>query len=151
MKDFIQKLPFDIVLRIIPYTYNIQQNSLLNDIVNFTQVKTILYELYYNYWMIEMQVQDPEEDKNWLINDILGYANNNNAIIFGYVDNFYNIFKRNIVLKTKTKEEIKKYVKNIYNKEVISQINIFLGLFTIHERNELIYNFYLENGVENNM
>jgi len=148
MRDFIQKLPFDIVLRIIPYTYNIQQKSLLNDIINFTQVKNILYELYYNYWMIEMQVQDPEEDKNWLINDILGYANNNNAIMFGYVDNFYNIFKRNIVLKTKTKEEIKKYVKNIYNKEVISQINIFLGLFTTHERNELIYNFYLANGIE---
>lgn len=145
MNCLIEKLPFDIVLRIIPYTYNLQQKHLLDDIENYTKSKTTLLELYHKYWIIEMREPNPE-DKNWLINDIYGYANNNHALMFGYVDKFYNIFKRNTFLKTK--QQIKKYVKNIEKKEVISQINIFLGLFTINERNEMINVFYATN-IEN--
>jgi hypothetical protein len=136
MNCLLKKLPFDIVLRIIPYTYNLQQKQLLDDIENYTKSKTILLELYHYYWIIERREPNPEEDKNWLLNDIYGYANNNHALMFGYVDKFYDIFKRNIFLQTK--QQIKKYMKNIEKKEVISQINIFLGLFTMNERNDMI-------------
>lgn len=33
MKELIDKLPIDIVLKIIPYTYKLQNKQLLNDIV----------------------------------------------------------------------------------------------------------------------
>ena len=138
MKEFIQKLPLDIVLQIIPYTYNLQNKNLLNDIINYKETKTMLLELYHNFWIIEMQSQK-EEDKNWLINDIIAYTNGYNATMFGYVDNFYNIFKRNIFLQKN--EDIDKYFYNFNNKEVTTQINIILGLLTAKEREDLITEF----------
>lgn len=137
MKNFINRLPLDIVLEIIPYTYHLQNKNLLDDIINYNETKTILFELYHKYWIIERESLDQEEDKNWLINDIFAYANNYNAILFtGYVEKFYTIFKRHLCLQTK--EEIDKYVYNLEKKEVITQINIFLGLLTVKERNDII-------------
>ena len=143
MKEFINKLPLDIVLQIIPYTYNTQDKCLLNDIVNYNETKRILLELYYKCWIIERQMPDPEEDKNWLINDIFGYANDYNALMFGYIDKFYNIFSRNIFLRSN--EDIEKFVYNLENKDVSTQINIFLGLLTIKERKDIITNFPIHN------
>jgi len=143
MKKFISRLPTDIVLRIIPYTYNIQNKNLLIDITNYNATKKILYTLYYNLWIIERQSTDPNDDKNWLMNDILGYANNGIATMCGYNDHFYNIFKRNRHLQTN--EEIDKYVYNLRQKEVSVQINIFLGLFTIKERSDVIMSFSIRN------
>jgi hypothetical protein len=140
MNDFIQRLPLDIILQIIPYTYNLQKKDLLNDIIDYKVSRSILLELYHKYWIIEGQMQDPEEDINWLINDIFAYANNDKAIMYGYIDNFYTIFKRNISLQTK--EEIDKYVNKLEEKKVKTQINIFLGLLTIQERNDLLTIFY---------
>jgi hypothetical protein len=136
MQYFMQRLPMDILLHIIPYTYNVQQKTLLNDIENFTEVKTLLYNSYHNYWIVEMQSQDQNEDKNWLINDIFAYANNYNASMYGYIDKFYNIFKRNVYLQTK--EDVDKYVNKLEEKDVVTQINIFIGLLTIQERKELL-------------
>ena len=137
MKHFIEKLPIDIILQIIPYTYNLQNKKLLNDIIHYKKTQTLLLKLYYNYWIIDgQQLDDPDVDKYWLINDIFAYANNHNAIMYGYINNFYNIFKRNISLQTM--EEIDKYVNKLREKNVNTQINIFLGLLTIDERNDFV-------------
>ena len=143
MKDFIQRLPFDIVSLIIPYTYNIQDKSLLRDIVNYTESKNTLLDSYYTCWIIERQSLDPEEHKNWLINDIFGYANDDNALMFGYIDKFYNIFLRNKFLKSN--DDIHKYIYKLEGKNVSTQINIFLGLLTVNERKEVISNFRIRN------
>ena len=45
---------------------------------------------------------------HWPINDIIGYANNDKATMYGYVDNFYNIFNRNSSLQTNN--DIDKYL-----------------------------------------
>ena len=55
--------------------------------------------------------------------------------MYGYIDKFYNIFKRHIFLQLN--EDVDKYIYNLKNKELTSQINIFLGLLTVNERNEL--------------
>lgn len=136
MDVLMNKLPTDIVLHIIPYTYQLQNKNLLDDIIDFTRSKTILFELYHKYWIIGMQYHDPNEDKYWLINDIHAYANNYKASMYGYVDKFYNIFKRNKYLKTK--EDIDNYFINLEKKDVSSQINVFLGLLTKKERNDII-------------
>lgn len=139
MEDFIQRLPMDIILYIIPFTYNLQNKDLLNDIIHYNEARKLLLDLYYRYWIINGH-QDQEEDLNWLINDIIAYSNNDMATMFGYVDHFYNIFKRNICLKTK--DEIHKYLYKLEEKKVKIQINIFLGLLTISERNDLVNEFY---------
>jgi hypothetical protein len=139
MDNFIKRLPTDIVLQIIPYTYNLQNKDLLNDIINYKKTKSLLLELYYKYWIIDNN-EDEQEDKYWLINDLIGYANNDEATMFGYVDHFYNIFKRNNSLQTN--EAVDKYINKLEKKKVETQINIYLGLFTANERNDIITNFY---------
>jgi len=136
MKDFIQKLPDDIILRIIPYTYNLQNKNLLDDIKNYKETKTILFELYHQYWIVDAQSVDPDEDIGWLINDIFAYANNYKATMYGFTYNFYDIFKRNISLQRF--DAIDKYIYNLEKKSISIQINIFLGLLTIKERKDII-------------
>jgi hypothetical protein len=136
MDVLMNKLPMEIILQIISYTYQLQNKSLLDDIIDFTRSKKILLELYHKYWIIDMQYHDHNEDKYWLINDIYAYANNYKPIMYGFNDKFYNIFKRNKYLKTN--EDIDTYVDNLEKKDVSSHINIFLGLLTIKERNDII-------------
>jgi hypothetical protein len=64
MADFIKRLPVDIILQIIPYTYNLQNKNLLNDIINYKEMRNLLLELYYKYWIIDgQQIDEPNEDK----------------------------------------------------------------------------------------
>jgi hypothetical protein len=138
MIDFIKKLPLDIILQIIPYTYNLQNKKLLCDIINYKQVKTILLESYNDFWRIEIESEDTEEYKDWLINDLFVYANNYNPLMYGYNDKFYDIFTRNIFLKTRM--DVYKYVHRLEKREVSSQINILLALLNPNERNEMLVN-----------
>ena len=155
MKHFIDRLPIDIVFKIIPYTYSLQNKNVLHDIVNFAETKKTLLKLYHSYWVENNQ---EDEDKNWLINDIFAYANDYHATMYGYVDKFYRIFERHVCLqnqpqpKTRTqtqtqiqtqsqsteKEKIHKYVDNLEKESVETQINVFLGLLNLKERNDLI-------------
>lgn len=135
MKEFIQKLPMDIVLQIIPYTYNLQNKNLLCDIINYNQTKNKLLELYKFFCTIETQRDESEEYKYWLKRDLFIYANNYNLRL--YDDKFYNILKRNIFLQPE--KNIYKYITNLQKKELSTQINILLALLNIDERNELLY------------
>jgi hypothetical protein len=143
MTELIKNLPLDIVRLIIPYTYELQDKNLLNDIIHYQESKTTLLGLYHQFWIIDNQMSDPEEDINWLINDIFAYANNYKATMYGYIDNFYNIFFRNKFLKSKS--EINNYIINLEKKRVSHQINIFLALLTNKEREDIINNFLIMN------
>lgn len=134
MEIFINKLPLDVVLHIIPYTYKVQNKDLLHDIVSYAKSKTKLLQLYYQLWHTELQMEDPNESINWLINDIYAYTNSYNAIMYGYIPEFYNIIRRNRFLTEKTDEELLVYINNLNTKSAITQINIFLGLFTSSEK-----------------
>jgi len=147
MQNIIKRLPNDIILQIIPYTYQFQNKNLLNDIINYKEIKSELLDLYYRIWIIDIQSQDSEEDKKWLINNIISYANNYNATMHGYIDKFYSIFKRNRFLKIN--EDVDNYINNLNNKQLSSQINIVLGLLTIQERNELLIHSLIVNEIEN--
>jgi hypothetical protein len=136
MNHLIKKLPLDIILRIIPYTYSLQSKTLLEDIVDFHQSKNILMNYYYAYWLrIE-----PDEYQNWLLNDLVRYANNYFPTMHGYTNKFYSIFRRNNFLQTTDK--VNQYIYKIEQKEVSAQINIYLGLFTPMEREDKINIFW---------
>ena len=142
MKDIYQlisKLPDDIINHIIPYTYNFQNKKLLEDIQNYNETKYILYNYYYSLW-IDFYGENEPEDKYWLINDLIAYSNDFHATMNGYVNKFYDIWSRNIFLKTR--QEIDIYFEKIERKNVMSQINIILGLLTPEERDEIIINFH---------
>lgn len=140
MNIFINKLPDDVINHIIPYTYKFQNKTLLDDIINYKYTKDIISKVYYDFWITNVEVLEPE-DKYWLINDIFAYANNYQATMYGYIEKFYNIFRRNLYLKTY--EDIHKYMSILDTKPVNSQINIFWGLLTSSERNDVIHSFHI--------
>jgi hypothetical protein len=142
----IRKLPIEIIRHIIPYTYNFQPRILLEDIKNYNTSKTVLLELYYNFWIVRMGSNQPE-DQNWLSNDLMAYSNNYYATMHGYVEAFYRIFQRNIILKTK--RDVDKYAHKLENREVNVEINVILGLLTPYERTDIITKF-IKNNVNNN-
>jgi len=137
MEEILNKFPIEIASHIIQFTYNPQNKDLLNDIVNFTELKVELYKLYLDYWT---QYNESDEYINWLSNDILLYTNNfrHTGVLYGggYTDMFYDRLFRNSFLKTK--ENVDKYVINLDNANVNKKIHIYLGLLTIKEREDFI-------------
>ena len=140
MEELIRYFPEEICLEIMRYTYMPQDKYLLNDIVNYTESKTKLLDLYFNYWILYNQA---DEYQNWLNNDIVSYVNNFEAIMYGYVDKFYNIFLRNPFLQFK--EKIHKYVYNLEKNNITREINIYLGLLVIQEREDFIQWFIINH------
>lgn len=138
-----KKLPKELIEYIIPYTYNIQNKALLHDIVDYKQTKLKVLELYHTFWIIYVDAGELE-DKYWLINDIIIYANDNKPTNIGYVEHFYDIFARNSQLYNK--EKIDRFVCNLENKYVDTQINIFWGLLLHNERRDIINIFISKNG-----
>jgi hypothetical protein len=124
----LQRLTKEIIKIILFYSHSFQPKHLLEDIQNVNIVKKELMIMYRQYWEYE--------DMEWLINDIISYSNEYQATMYGYVDKFYNIFLRHIRLENIL--QIEKYIRSLERKKVISQINIFLGLMTVKERNELL-------------
>ena len=140
LQSIFSRLPKDIIDHIIPYTYNVQDKKLIHEIQNYVITNMMIRELYHDNWAFNM-IAWPSEDEDWLINDLFSYANNYIAIAGGnYVDKFYNIFYRNI--KLKTEEDVDKYVKYIETMPVSRQINFFWALLTIQERKEFILHTY---------
>ena len=134
LQELLDKLPIDMIRYIIPFTYNIQNKMLLDDICNYSKTKIQVFDLYFGIWT--------NEDKDWISNDIFLYANLNKASMFGYTDNFYNILYRNPNYKT---IDIISYLDNA---PVNSQINIFWGLLKSNERYEIIESFIKQNEIK---
>ena len=134
MNNFIQQLPEDIKNYIIPFTYSVQSSELLEDIRCFVSSKQEVSCIYFRHWF---DSTEDDAEKCWLINDLFAYANDYNPTIFGYVDSFYNIFSRNIMLN-KDNEKIKHFIINLESENLDKQINIFWGLMTPEERDDFI-------------
>ena len=131
----LRNLPDDIIRLIIPYTYETQDKSLLQDIRHYVESRQKTLENYKK----EFPEQNDAED--WFINNIFLYSNLEQASMHGYVDNFYNIFHRNPNLKTRT--QVLDYVRRLEEKPVESQINIFWALLTCVERDFIFRGFHL--------
>jgi hypothetical protein len=143
LSELMKKLPKDIIDYIIPYTYNPQNKHLLHDIIDYMKTKQKILELYHTFWIIYVDAGELE-DKYWLLNDIIIYANGNKPTNRGYMEHFYHIFGRNSQLHTK--EQIDMFVCNLENKCVETQINIAWGLLLPNEREYVIDDFISRNG-----
>jgi hypothetical protein len=138
MQNLIRKLPIEIVQKIIPYTYNLQNKDLLEDIVNYKNTRNIIDKIYYEYWINLVESEEPN-DKYWMINNIFAYTNDYKPTMNGYVEKFYRIFYRNPQLHNIS--EVNEYLEKLELKPVITQINVFWGLLTPIERNDIINDF----------
>ena len=104
-----KRIPIDIIINhIIPYTYNIQPNLLLEDIKNYHKIKTILI--------------DDKYDTDVIKHEIL-------AVFYTNKQKLNNILHRHFQIN------LQNYDYNIiYKYSQNTTFNILFGLFSIEER-----------------
>jgi len=67
-----KRIPFDVIINhIIPYTYNVQSNILLEDIKNYFTIKEILMNKKYDTNIIKHEILSVFYDNNCKLSTIL--------------------------------------------------------------------------------
>ena len=74
------KLPKELLFKIMSYTYEIQDKSMLEDIRSFHESRQIIYAIYLEKW----GHSKIEHHADWIINDIGIFMNDNIPSMFGY-------------------------------------------------------------------
>ena len=117
-----ERIPLDVIINhIIPYTYNIQLNTLLEDIQSYYTIKKILL--------------DEKNDSNIIKHEIL-------AVFYDNTITLNTILHRHIQMKLKKMDyNIIYYFSN--NK----RFNILFGLFTKEERICFLEYMFRDNGI----
>ena len=137
MEEVMSYFPIEIVSKIMQYTYNVQDKTLLGDIINFIKSKERIRFLYFTYFTIREQI---DEYESWISNDIVLYMNafRHTGVLYGggYVDKFYARLSRNPFLTSR--EKIGRYIGKLSSNGLTKEINTYLGLMTSEEREEFI-------------
>jgi hypothetical protein len=128
------KLPNEILFKILSYTYEPQDKTLVQDIRDFHKSKLTIDAFYAKKWNFFVN----ECPRDWIINDIFIFMNDNIPTMFGYHKKCQNIINRNPFVKN-----VENFILYSEIKHVDSQINIFLGLLTVQERKEFISQEFL--------
>ena len=106
----------------------------MQDIRDLYESKLTIDAMYSKKWCRFVN----EQPRDWIINDIFIFMNDNIPTMFGYCKKCRDIINRNIFVKN-----VDKFILYTEIKHVDSQINIFLGLLTVQERKEFISQDFL--------
>lgn len=131
------KLPEDIKLKILSYTYKPQPKILLDDLDSFLTSKSLLIKMYKALFGNETDGSNAYTD--WLLNDTISFMNDYIATMNGYTNKHYNYWKRLMTLKYKTNKEI--YRKTLFIDSIKTSMdatNIRLALLNHNERMDFI-------------
>jgi hypothetical protein len=118
------KLPDELIFKILSYSYNTQSHELLQDVRSYYLSKKIADRFYYKLW-IETMHQPSFEDRNWLIND-LGFV----------IDSFR--FRNIYMLRNHSNNQLNDIVVRLSKRPVNFQINIYWGLMSTEDRSRFI-------------
>jgi hypothetical protein len=127
-------LPIELIHIIMRYTYRPQPLTLTNDIKSYVCGMTQSLVIYHNRYMII----EPEESLNWLLNDIVRYANANQPTNLGVHPKMYDILGRSFSRQHKLCYTCSQYTSDYYKDNVTTGIRVLWGLFTIRERLDFI-------------
>jgi hypothetical protein len=134
----IQKgLPLEIIQIILRYTYLPQSEELMCDVKNFIERMSYARELYEIRW----HKIEPDEVTNWLINDIMRFANSGRPTNLGSHPKMRDILSRFFMHRRVGIQPIfARYVSNVRCQRISasSMVNIFWGLLTCKDRDEFI-------------
>jgi len=142
--ELIQKLPNDIIRRIIPYTYHVQPKILLEDIENYHQSYHMLIQGYRETFSEFPCDRCGHPCFNWIINDIFGWLNNNMptgrwGVVSG-VPHFYSVWSRFTTFRPFDLEQMNSHFQLFEKKSNETQVRVFWALLTPYERNLFIDN-----------
>ena len=133
--NLLNKLPIELIYKIRKntYNYNLQPIILLIDIKDYYKTKKSIELHYHNVYNPDLF--EPTKDKQWLINDLAGFLNNNIALMINIDSKFINTLFRLYCFKNQTIiiNKIKSWCMN--NKiNVNTEINIYWGAMIPSER-----------------
>ena len=132
---FMNNLPYELLDKIRRFTYKFQSKEMLNQLKIRHQFKKELYNIYTKLYSYELE-NDSDAIENWIDNDISFCLNKQQASMYGFLENYYNILSRNIIFNTK--EKIDRFSKICFIKmNAKSTINIYLGLLNESDIEEL--------------
>lgn len=134
MERLVSRLPSDVQQRILSYVSRPQPAYLLDDIHSFVETRQELLQKYHDFWIVHLHMTVPE-DRRWLLNDFFYYANHYKPTMFGYSNSFYELFQRGYGIQTQA--DVDAFVRKLRKKDVTTQLNIVLGLFTPDQRDDL--------------
>ena len=142
VREIIRRLPDDIVRYILPFTYSYQTPELIEDIRSFYSHRKTVREWYYYKWLNYLY-RSPSEDVDWMANDIIIYANQDQPTMHGYHDFFYHICSRFFSLDSQEKQH--RFIYAIIQNGVkpMRCFNVIWGLLLPEERNIFIRHFVL--------
>jgi len=140
IREIIRKLPDDIVHYILPFTYSYQTPELLEDIRSFYSHRKTVYDWYHHKWSIYL-TNSPYEDVEWMSNDIIIYANSDQATMHGYHDHFFNLCSRFFSLESQEKKHQFIYAIIQNNVKPMRCFNVIWGLLLPEERLAFIRKF----------
>ena len=117
-----ENIPFDITINhILPYTYHIQSNALLEDIRNYSITKEILMNKRYDTCMIKHEIL---------------------AVFYDNKSTLSTILQRLFPMKSKEKN-----YHSIYRFSKEQRFNILFGLFTKEERLLFVEHILEDDGI----
>jgi hypothetical protein len=131
------KLPKEIVDKILLFLMKTQPVILLEDIRSYYKFHLITSTYYYHYWITIFDSMI-WEDRNWLANDIWRFLTDNDD------NGLYHVLQRMYLLRNKSENELKTYLKSLDNDDVNTQINCLGRLMNSVERQQFIEQYILE-------
>ena len=109
LRQQIYNLPDDIIREhILPYTYEPQSRELCEDIRNFYKIKNHLSENYRRIYKNGYK----NEDKEWLLNDIHRFMNEDKPTMFGYLDFYTQFFQRIYMLRNASRDQVIEFLQS---------------------------------------
>ena len=135
LRELINELPLELVYKIMSYILKPQPKELMEDIRNYHFYKDLGLKLYKNKFKEE---ENEEEYKNWFTNDIGAYLNEDQAIMNGLVDKFYNTYWRLYTLRDKDKIKVAYSFLRYTKKSADIELNFLWGIMKPNERIEMI-------------
>ena len=140
VNNFIQKLPEDIINRIISFTHTPKPSNLLHDIRNYYNSLSLIKVIYFRYW--EMMNSTELDSQQLLLFQIKTCANNNRELST-FFDSFRHIWFRNFMLNNNY--DFDNFIVKFNLKPVQTQINMFWGILKPEERQYFIAHTLLYN------
>ena len=134
LRQRIYQLPDDVIREyILPYTYEPQSQELCEDIRNYYEVSNHLLEKYHQIYKDGYN----NEDKEWLLNDIERFMNEDKATMFGYVEFYIQFFQRIYMLQNTTRDQVIEFLQSPKYYPFTRDIYSNIGFMKPHEREKL--------------
>lgn len=139
----LHQIPNEIIQdMIIPFTYHIQSEVLLEDIRSYYTTMEEAATIYSARYPYDTTASEDDGDRAWLSNDICRFLNNDQPTMNGYVPFYISVYKR--LYMNLSKDSVNVNIPSSICEVGFNDIKVAIGLLLPEERVRL--NVFLMSG-----